>query len=910
MICALLAGVSASCEFDGAASIAHAFPVREYLLPSGLRVVIEQDDTSRMVGVVWVVEAGAVDDPPGKAGVAHMVEHMVMHAPGSTGVPTYRRLQDLGAVGINAVTDHERTTFHAFAPRRALDDLAALATARMSDPLQGAGESVLLKEQSVIAQEMRLRGGIASWAGSTLLMSALMPPGHPYARSLEEVQAAAPHISTGDAQGFSAQYYLPQRMTLVISGAIPAGWEARLWAMMSPSLYGDPQARRAPLRRSAATGDVTPNARADIQTHQVAVASRELWIAWRLPPAHGQAAVPLAMLGRVAQQVLSDRISHGDLPDVSAVATVTQTGVVASALLCQVTMRPSADVTRVKRQVTNAVADLPSLRIGLLSRPLERALRESILRTAFGMEGLPGRTLARAYLEHRDPGVPISAIVDAIQKVSLDDLADLAERYLTEGGARSVLLIPQEKSALAAADRPAGPGRMVNAASLEPGAPEGGAETDLGADLALDDAGAAPAGNVLEVAQAPSAAGASVTRLPSGLTVIALRRPDLPFVSMVLGFHAESIPRDPPGARFAVMFARHQQWSFDALDRGILETITRDNDSYREALSMFSVHAGRALTLLSDEAETLSVRGPNHEVERWMERAAAYEATPAGRAYGTFMSSLWGDHVYGQLPRAEVIRKVTRPEIKGWLERVRRPANGVLVVVGDIDQATFTRQIQRELDGWKGDPQPPPPPPAPPARPAPRVRAPVLFTADPPRATADVRFGCMLSPVRARRDAAADALLAEVLREDLFQRLRLQLGASYAPNAGFTFTRGGTAFLEGDIDLDNQAAPAGIDILRQWLDGAATRAVDPGALERARWRVARHSGMGHATNYQMARALFDTWNMDWPLDTLDAFPQELARVGAGDVAAALSACRASAVVSVVASTPEAAGELR
>jgi hypothetical protein len=35
-----------------------AFSVRTYTLPSGLRVVVEQDVAARLVGMVWVVDAG------------------------------------------------------------------------------------------------------------------------------------------------------------------------------------------------------------------------------------------------------------------------------------------------------------------------------------------------------------------------------------------------------------------------------------------------------------------------------------------------------------------------------------------------------------------------------------------------------------------------------------------------------------------------------------------------------------------------------------------------------------------------------------------------------------------------------------------------------------------------------------
>ena len=81
----MLAG-AAQCGTTDQPPAAHAFPVQEFTLPSGLKVVIEQDDVSTIAGIVVVVDAGAVDDPPGKAGMAHVLEHLVFRVPDENGV--------------------------------------------------------------------------------------------------------------------------------------------------------------------------------------------------------------------------------------------------------------------------------------------------------------------------------------------------------------------------------------------------------------------------------------------------------------------------------------------------------------------------------------------------------------------------------------------------------------------------------------------------------------------------------------------------------------------------------------------------------------------------------------------------------------------------------------------------------
>jgi hypothetical protein len=92
LIFALAALVGVTCGTAGTPPPLHLLPVKEHTLPSGLRVVIEQDETSGVAGVVLTVDVGSVDDPPGKHGLAHTLEHLVFRAPDANGDSMFSRL--------------------------------------------------------------------------------------------------------------------------------------------------------------------------------------------------------------------------------------------------------------------------------------------------------------------------------------------------------------------------------------------------------------------------------------------------------------------------------------------------------------------------------------------------------------------------------------------------------------------------------------------------------------------------------------------------------------------------------------------------------------------------------------------------------------------------------------------------
>src|SRR5688572_16415452 len=145
-----------TCATTGAPPV-HVFPLWERTLPSGMRVVIERDDTTSVAGVVLVVDAGSADDPADKPGLAHMLEHVVLRVPDDAGISLAARLRKQAAASYSAKTGVERTTYVAFAPGRSIDYMVATLLARVADPLRGATEALLAKQASTMAGELRTR---------------------------------------------------------------------------------------------------------------------------------------------------------------------------------------------------------------------------------------------------------------------------------------------------------------------------------------------------------------------------------------------------------------------------------------------------------------------------------------------------------------------------------------------------------------------------------------------------------------------------------------------------------------------------------------------------------------------------------------------------------------------------------
>src|SRR5262245_43701880 len=95
--------------------------LKELLLPSGLRLLLDEDPFATTVGVVSVVAGGAAADPVGAEGLGHLVEHLTFRAvdPAAGGQrPSTRwdRLTRYAAAEANGHTTRDCLIFYEFGP--------------------------------------------------------------------------------------------------------------------------------------------------------------------------------------------------------------------------------------------------------------------------------------------------------------------------------------------------------------------------------------------------------------------------------------------------------------------------------------------------------------------------------------------------------------------------------------------------------------------------------------------------------------------------------------------------------------------------------------------------------------------------------------------------------------------------
>src|ERR1043165_9872237 len=96
--------------------------IRGRLEKNGLRFVVMPDPTTPLAEVDVRYEVGAREDPPGKAGLAHLVEHLMFQQRPDGGKPMMQRLQQM-TLNMNAYTNWDTTHYMLNARAEAVDEL-------------------------------------------------------------------------------------------------------------------------------------------------------------------------------------------------------------------------------------------------------------------------------------------------------------------------------------------------------------------------------------------------------------------------------------------------------------------------------------------------------------------------------------------------------------------------------------------------------------------------------------------------------------------------------------------------------------------------------------------------------------------------------------------------------------------
>ena len=187
-------------------------------LENGLQVVVLEDHRAPVVTQMIWYKVGAADEPVGKSGIAHFLEHLMFK--GTTKAPGNTFSQTVAASGgrENAFTSHDFTGYYQTLAAPNLEQVMKLEADRMTNLT--LSEKDIVAERDVVMEERRSRTENKPSALLGEQTSAAQFLTTPYRIPVVGWAHEIQQLNREDAFAFYRQYYAPNNAILVIAGDV------------------------------------------------------------------------------------------------------------------------------------------------------------------------------------------------------------------------------------------------------------------------------------------------------------------------------------------------------------------------------------------------------------------------------------------------------------------------------------------------------------------------------------------------------------------------------------------------------------------------------------------------------------------------------------------------------------------
>lgn len=880
----------------------YALEATDFALPSGLRVLFQEDRSQPSVIVTSVFDVGSADDPVGKEGMAHLIEHLCFRAIHGKNSKVMDHLKEIGAGNFNASTGDDYTDYYTVAPKEALVTLLQIEALRMLNPIEGVTEADLKIEREVVRNELRMRTETTvDNKIYELSKEMVFPEGHVYHRTGIGTHESLNAITLDDVNAWLKKNYVPSNTTIVVAGDFDRAKAGQLLAQNFPlSLVAAPGATpdaklvmQTPEPR-VKTASAAPPAPADKAMRRIKgpVTAETVVLAWSMPGAYRDNEPLIETTVQSMSYAIGSLLYPEDLDSedkIEGIGCFPAMNRDASIAICYVELAEGQTADEISKKAIDGLWELWNTDNEEFQRRAFNRAKADYQAGLFRQSASLFRAIPLAhYLHYRGRADMFAGSIERVGKISAFEAREFAYKYLTRERVVRLVISPYD-----AKEKPAG------SVAFDQGSSWAGAT--------LDDADQGVTGitdaQIEALAVAPDVKQVKNLTLANGLKVVLKKHGSAPFLNVGLYLGGGSRSASPWGYPDFVFPAD------DARDPGQIAGVWSGADlGDGEFLSVEapSGNLDAALDLVSTRVRTTRTQWERRPFESVSKRYQRRQKTEEKRPEVWAARALWNlvlhDHPYGRTSYDfTAIERLGVTDYQRWITEQLAPKNATLFVVGDIDLAEAEKKVTAMWSDWRaGNPGAAlpgyPKPPVPPSRQ-------IAFLDNPEGTQTDLRLACHLAPVTSDNDAAREALVT-VLREDLWAAIREKAGASYGVQVFADHASGGLHVLQIGSLVQNDKVKPSLQIILDRLAAVKNAKVAPGKLASTKWALA---GGTHTENLSIDEMIFTLIGLQRDgrsVEALSGYPKRLASVTNKDLSDLLAPCVGHEVATVMG--PEAA----
>jgi zinc protease len=894
--------------------------IRDYQFPSGIRIVFQEDHTRPIVSVTSVIDFGAIDDPEGMDGLAHLVEHLNFRARHGELPKNMDFIKQIGG-NFNATTGLDRTNYLTVAPKDSLIPLLRLESLRLSDAVHGVSEEVMLVEREVVRNE--LRGNLEQGPGDIWgnINTQMFPEGHPYHRNVIGSHETLNNITMEAIRDWVREGYTPEKATLMVIGDFDLDQTADfIQEAFDYSQLVDPENPEAPLvavelppRMSALPPEPPEPPTQDILRVTGMVDNPTIVMGWSLPGSYrgydAQWAMTVQMMNYAIGKYLFPDWDYEN-EEIESFGCFYNPGKINGMALCFIEIGPEEDAERFIDKALDGLYELWNLdnfyqmergQYVVDSLPIDKFFMyskltwmASIFQSVENVSSVFGRGAeVTEWLHYTGNPLYYSAQFQELNGVNPSKAAEMAYNYLNRARHTAVVIEPLDEEEKAKAERKGMEGTY-----------DGVTHADQGVLLfnegELTDA-------VIEQAVLPvDLSNARHFELDNGLEVMVVPYGSAPLARAELLVFNGVDNTEPWGLGQMLNKYLEREYSYSVLEfAGARGGYVGSTDA------SFSVNgsAGNVRAMVTDLREAVDTAEADvMQVGKWVKdgrkKRVKDEKKPETWAGRTRWDETFPGHVVSRIASDEELdfrkglkAKDANMALQQWLQ----PSNALLLVVGNIDGEQAEADIRELFSDWEaskdvavsGRSQGVPPAPDP---------TPRKIYVYPKEGTtqAQVSLMCQL-PTPTCENKPARQVLSSAYTDNLYLQLRETAGSTYGAYSYESEVRGGVAYLAAGTMIQDKSVDLAIQTMFGTIEDIQTNGVEQEKLQTFKWNLGRKVTVGNQTTAQVLGGLDDFASRGCDLEATQEYPSMIASVSNEDVQAMLERCVGNEVITIVGS---------
>jgi zinc protease len=423
---------------------AQVFNPQTFTLANGLEVVVLSNHRAPIVShMVWY-RAGAADEPQGKSGIAHFLEHLMFK--GTPSMPPGEFSRQIARIGgrDNAFTSLDYTGYFQNVPRDKLETVMALEADRMVNLV--LSDEVVDPERDVIIEERRSVVDNRPQSRLREQMARMLYLNHPYGRPVIGWLHEMRGLTRQDAIDWYRTHYAPNNAILIVAGDVTV---AEL-KPLAERIYGPIAARPVPKRVRPQEPPPQAARRVELRDERVRQPSlSRMYLAPSYTTGETQHAYPLQVMVEILGGGATSRLYRALVLE-SQVATgagsfydsdsldMTSLGISASP-------RPGVEPVMLEAELDKVLAKV--LAEGFTAEEVERAKSRMRMQAVFARDSL--QTGARVFGNALTTGQSVADVEDwpnRIARVTVEQVNAAARAVLRLEASVTGLLLPKPSS--------------------------------------------------------------------------------------------------------------------------------------------------------------------------------------------------------------------------------------------------------------------------------------------------------------------------------------------------------------------------------------------------------------------------------------------------------------------------------